>query len=74
MNAMTQNRIQETLDDLDIDMPKTHASRREPDPEPESESTRFKCEECGSIFSSERTYKQHMEYIHPKVHTSHVYI
>ncbi|CBY22451.1 unnamed protein product [Oikopleura dioica] len=66
MNAMTQNRIQETLDDLDIDMPKTHASRREPDPEPEPEPRRFKCEECGSIYSSERTYEQHMEYIHPK--------
>ena len=65
MNAMTQNRIQETLDDLDIDMPKIRASRREPEPEPEPQ--RYKCEECGSNFSSERTYKQHMEYIHPKV-------
>ena len=67
MNAMTQNRIQETLEDLDIDMPRRRTSRREPEPEPEQEPQRYKCEECGSNFSSERTYKQHMEYIHPKV-------
>jgi uncharacterized C2H2 Zn-finger protein len=67
MNAMTQNRIQETLEDLDIDMPKQRESRREPEPEPELDPQRYKCEECGSNFSSERTYKQHMEFIHPKV-------
>ena len=67
MNAMTNYRIQETLEDFDIDMPKTRPSRREPEPEPEPEPKRYKCEECGSNFSSERTYKQHMEYIHPKV-------
>lgn len=66
MNAMTKNRIQETLEDFDLDIPKpTRQAAPEPDPEPEPK--RYRCEECGSNFSSERTYKQHMEYIHPKV-------